>query len=716
VAVSWPIRVAIPSQTLEGELVSTNYFRGMGVRARLGRTFFGDEDRPVAVLSHRAWRNKFQADPQIPGRTVPINGVAFTIVGVAPEEFSGTLDEPIPPDFWAPLAMRSQLGQGQDLAYDPHQLLQILGRLKQGTSRSAAQAESDALIRQFGETYPQRDRTTAVTLQRTSLFGNTDDWRFQALVAGLMVLVGMVLVVACANVANMLLARGAARQREIGIRLALGAGRSRVIRHLLTESMLLALLGGAGGLVLSAWGTRAIWISVERMLLPVVSGISYQINLNPDIRVFAYGIAVSLITGILFGLTPALQCTRLDLNSALKEEGTQFGRRLGRSRLRSVLVAAQAAVSMMLLISTGLLTRGLLRSQATDPGFETRRVFVVFGDMGLNPARPRQLMEKLRSVPELRSVARGGIPMRGTWTPPIMVRERSGRTLASRAAETYFETLGIPLLRGRTFTPQEIERESKVAVISESVARTYWPDGDAIGKRFTLDLNFRGKLADFEVIGIVRDVRYANLTRIDPAHVYLPVNAEDPGAILMRAQGDPQMALAALRSAVQSWDRDLLSRLFFMNLEEGPVRMQKSIAQAMAVLAWILASIALILAGVGVYGVMSYLVSQRTREIGIRMALGAAPAAVLKSEVLRGLRPVFAGMLVGLLAAGAVSWALHATLVFPSSTDFFYGVAFYDPATFFGLGCFLAVVAAMATALPARRALRVDPVVALRCE
>ncbi len=636
--------------------------------------------------------------------------------------------------------MQAQLAPGRDWLHQPddHQF-QILARLKPSVTIQHAQAEAAGLLRQFVATYKERDRTKAVTLEHATFFGNTDDIRFKALVAALMLIVGMVLLVACANIANMLLARGAARQREIGVRLALGASRDRVIRHLLTESVLLSLLGGMAGLMLSLWTSKLLWVAIEQLLAaPFIGSITVGVNLDPDARVFAYALALSVVTGMLFGLSPALQCTKPDLTTALKDEGTSFGQRLSRSRLRGLLVGGQVTVSMVLLVSAGLLMRGLLRSYTADPGFETRRAYMLFGAFGDDSTKAaaleRRLSDRLQTLPQLKSVAVGNRPMFGTWTPPIIVegpQASRGRTLASYASETYFDTLGIPLVRGRSFTKQEAEQGpriagrsftqqgpengARIAVISESTARRFWPAEDPIGKRFKLDMDFRGKVfADFEVIGVVKDVRFANLTRLDPAHVYLATNAADVNGILFRVQGDPKDALAAVRNAVGDTDKNLLPSLVLSSVEEGPLRLQKSLARAYAMFAVVLASLALTLAGVGIYGVMSYLVSQRVREIGIRVALGATPGGVLRTVVLDGLRPVFVGILLGMAGAGGLSWILHATLVFPGSTDFFYGVPFYDPVTFLGLSCFLASVAAIASLIPARRALRVDPMVALR--
>jgi predicted permease len=378
---------------------------------------------------------------------------------------------------------------------------------------------------------------------------------------------------------------------------------------------------------------------------------------------------------------------------------------------------------MLLLVTAGLLLRGLLKSHDANPGFETRGLFLVSADFSTKPGDARARLEaKLRSLPELKQVALGSYPMMGTWTPPILVPRDAnqpaarGRTLASYADENYLSAVGIRLVRGRSFTAQEARTNAPVAVISESTARRFWPDSDPIGKRLELDMDFRGKLATFQVIGVVQDIRFANLTRVDPAHVYLTPKVGDFPGILARAEGDPRRAADAIRAAVAAVDRDLLTTLWLTSVQDTPIHREKLQARLFAALASVLAGLALVLAGVGIYGVMAYLVLQRVKEIGIRMALGATAGGVLRSVVLQSLRPVIVGLGVGIAGAAVLSGVLHTTLVFPGSTDVLYGVAFYDPATFVGLGGFLVFVAMLASLVPARRAIRVDPITALRYE
>jgi macrolide transport system ATP-binding/permease protein len=739
VATSWPVRVLaqLPGdqagaqlKALQGQMVSGNYFKSLGVEAGLGRTFGADEDRaPVVVLSYSFWQRAFHADPQTARSVIRINGTAYSIIGVAPEEFTGTALLPQVPDFWVPASMQPQLVPGQDWLHQPADYrFQVLGRLRPEIGLKRAQAETAALIRQFSATYITREPTRTVTLQHTAFFGNTEDPRFEAGVAALMLIVAMVLFAACANVANMLLARGAMRQREISLRLALGASRARVMRQLITESILLSLVGGLVGLALAVVAGKVLRVGVAQVLTTQLgSGFTFSLNLNPDVRVLAYALGISVIAGAAFGLSPALQFTKPELDTSLRDESTSFGHLLRRSHLRSLLICGQVAVSMLLLTCSGLLVRGLMQSQSADPGFDTRQVFLLLGDYGDNAAtsvaRFLRMVRGLEEVPEVASIAYGGGPMMGTWTPPILVKKNAAvegterrRTLASYASQNYLRTLGIPLLRGRDFTKQESTTGAHVAVISEAAARLFWPGEDPLGRHFQLDLHFTGKLTGFEVVGVAKDVRFTNLTRIDPAHVYLAPDPTTTYPILLNAGANQQAALAAIWKSVSRLDGNLLPDLSLWNAEMMLVHPQRTLARVMAMFAAGLALLAVTLAGVGIYGVMTYVVSQRTKEIGIQMALGARSGDVLRSVALSGLKPVAAGMIIGLGCGAAASALLHSTLASPGTSDFLYGVRFYDPWTFAGISSFLVTVSLLASLVPAVRAVRVDPMVALRYE
>ncbi len=744
VAASWPVRVlaSVPNENsgasqlrpAQVEIVSGNYFAALGIGAMLGRVFSPNEDRapganPVVVLSHPFWLRQYRGDRQVLGTTVRLGNASFTIIGVASPEFTGTGLNPQVPDLWAPLSMQQQLVPGQDWLHKPTDFdFQVLARLDPGITLKQAQAQTDGLVRQFGATYIYRDKTLSVALERTAFFGNTNDPRFRAGVGAMMVIFALVLLVACANVTNMLVARGAARQKEISVRLALGASRARVVRHLLTESMLIALGGGVIGLALAAASGKLLWIALDQILVRQLgSDFVLSLNLNPDARVLSYALALSLATGFIFGLSPALQFTKPDLNTSLKDESTSFGRGVVRSRLRGLLIGGQVAVSMLLLSSAGLLIRGLARSEAADPGFETHRAYLLRADFGDDPVKAaavfHRLIDWLTTLPEVENVSYGTAPMMGTWTPPIIVRRPGalegsiqGRTLAGYASGNFLKTLGIGLLRGRTFTSQESANGAHVAVISESTAHLFWPNEEPLGKHFQLDLHFDGKLTEYEIIGVARDVRFANLTRTDPARVYL---AADPALILpvfLTFRVDQQTALNGMWTNLRAFDGDLLPSVSIWNVDTMLLDPQRTLARAIAILAGILALLALSLAGIGIYGVMSFVVSQRTQEIGVRIALGATAGRVLQRIALEGLRPVLIGMVAGMAGGAGLSLLLHRTLAFPGSADFLYGVSFYDPVTFASITIFLIVVSLFASLGPALKAINVDPLKALRYE
>ena len=733
VAASWPVPVRIEyhEEASRASLVfaSADYFSGLGVAPRLGRAFASGDDTQTVVLSYPFWQRRFHGDVQAVGSWITIRNAVFRIIGVAPRQFTGSSTVPLVPDVWTPLAAVREILPGRDwLRAENERKLQLLARLKPSVDTGYAQAQADTLIRNFTAALRPVDPTIAVTLTPTSWFGNSNDPQFRLLVAALLVLTGSVLLVACANVANMLLARGAARQREIGLRVSLGASRGRLVRQLLTESLLLSWLGGAAGMLLSVWGSKLLWISVEQILAGFFVGVpAFVLDLRPDARVLVYAFAVSLATAFAFGLAPALRSSRLDVAGELKGVRWLGVSPIRRCGLSGSLVALQTAVSVTLLISAGLLLRGLLRSETARPGFASRRVLLVSAELGDDPAqsavRERRLIQRLEALPEVGSATLGSAPMSGTWTPPIVIEgpnplrdEAIGRTLASYASDMYFRTLGIALLQGRSFTPEEAASGARVAVISKSTARCFWPGLNPLGRRFKIDRRFRGHYTEYEVVGVAADARFANLTRIDPAHVYLPTSADHAYPLLVRAAAGPRMATEAIRKAVTGSDEDLLPSLSVETLEEGPVHVQRALARYCAIYAGVLALVALILAGAGMYGVLAYLVSRRVPEIGSRYALGATAFQILRQTLGEGLRPALFGLAGGILAAFGVCWALRLTLELPGSSDFFYGVPFYDPATLSIVAVVALFVAGAAVAGPALRALRLDPVEALRRE
>jgi putative ABC transport system permease protein len=645
--------------------------------------------------------------------------------------------------------MQAQILPGQDWFNRPLDYeVQLLGYLAPGISTKQAQADASVLEQRFAQDHPSPDtdelnrdpaqpctltsscwsasKTISVTVQTATFFGNTEDLRFKAIVVLLMAILGMVLAIACANLANMLLAKASGRQSEVAVRLALGASQGRLIRQLLTESTLLALIGGAAGVLFSLWGTRALWLAVEQF---AGTHSAFVAQVRPDGRVFAYTLLLSLCTGVLFGLSPAVRSSRADLTTSLKDAGTASGQRLDRSRLRGLLVVVQIAISTLFLIVAGLLARGLVRSQSVDPGFEVRTVYPMSLPSTNDPAKTNALrqqeLQRLELLPEVQHVALTDYPpLGGTWTTDVAAADpkaapagASTGTLARHVSPAYFDVLGIPLVRGRNFTPDESRSGAAIAIVSEALARYAWPGEDPVGKRIKLQTSRTG-WSPFEVVGVAGDVRSANISRLDPASVYLPTNSAGlQGYIaLLRIPGDPRRAVAAIRGSLEQLDGKQRPDFSLVSLEDGAVQAEILMARTFTLSATFLASVALLLASIGVYGVMAFLVSQREKEIGIHMALGASRRNVLLLMLNQGMRPVIVGGVLGIVGALAVSGLLRAILIFPGSVDIFYGAHWFDPATFIGLSCLLAGIALLACYLPARRATHVDPLVALRHE
>ena len=724
------------SIALQGQVVSDNYFPSLTGNAAAGRYFLPEENEPASspamVLSYPFWQRQFQGDPAAVGKSLKVNGQGFTIIGVASKEFIGSGAPPLVPDFWAPAAMQAYLEPGHAWLEQPKDAqVQFLARLNTAplqSNRSQAEAEMLLLAQQWRQAQQLTDKPIAVTLNRATFFGETNALWFRGVVASLMGVIGLILLIACANLTNMLMARGTMRRHEIAVRRALGATRKRLLRQLLTESLVLGLLGGAFGLLFSFWASHLLQVVLQQMVqsLAVLGGAAFSINLSPDLRVFAYTLILSLLTGVLFGMLPALKFSKSDGAGALKVEGATAGQQTSRSRLRNLLVAGQFAVSLFLLISAGLLLQGLRRSLSVDPGFETRRVFFVGLNTGPQPSPEfqRRIMDQLRDLPMVAGVAASiKPPGTGTFGRQAIVEGDNGAevkvqggALGDIVSPDYFQTMQVPILRGRIFTSQEAERRAGVAVVSAATARRFWPGEDPLGKRFKLDLNFENHWQEFEVVGVARDARNANLTRLDPVYFYLPEPPDQfvGSTLLIRVKGDPANSARAVVNALNASDPRLQPDL--VSLEDGHMRIQRLLSQMLGVFASLLACLAVPLAGVGIYGVVAYLVSQRTREIGIRMALGATRGGVLRLILSQSMRPVAIGAGIGFVLSVAASSALHAFLVLPGVPDVLFGVSFLDPEVFVGLSLFLAGIALAASYIPARRAMRVDPMAALRYE
>jgi macrolide transport system ATP-binding/permease protein len=731
----------LPSNYGFGRLVSGNYFAVLGAEMRLGRGFAPEEDQtpgthPVLVLSHLCWELQFNSDPNIVGKTVRLAGQPFTILGVTAREFIGT--EPDAPQFWVPLMMRDQVVSNWHykrwLNERGADAFVLVGRLKPGVTRGQAQAEMNVIARQLAAAHPDPQRKASVAVTPSATFIQLED-EVKLLVAPLLTAVGLILLIACVNVTNMLLARAAGRQREIAVRLALGASRRRVMRQLLTESVLLSALGGAAGLLLAVWTISALYpLVLAQMPVPPALLEQFALDLSPDYRVLAFTMLVSLLAGVAAGLAPALQASRPNLSGALKDGGSTFGARLGQSRLRNALVVTQVAVCLTLLIAAGLLTRNLQKLQTIDTGLVTKNVFTLdTGTQGTQqePGRVnefrRQLVTRLRALPGVKSVSQAmRQPLAGVVrTTPITL---AGRTPAvdrpvqagfNFVSADYFQTLGLRITRGRGFTAQEEQANAQVVLISESTARRFWPNEDAIGKHVGIGAaaprsesspEATPNFPQYEVIGITNDTRQGLVWRRDETFLYVPLPAAQANArhagehLIVSTEGDARAVMAAARNEAASLDASIF---VIPRLVEDSLALQMAPFKAVAVLAGVLGLLALLLASIGLYGVMSFVVGQRTREIGIRMALGAEDHDVIALFLRQGGKLIAIGVALGLAGGAAISGLLTVVL-----TD----ISQFDPLAFAVVAAFMTAVALAACYVPARRATKVDPMIALRCE
>ena len=706
-----------------GQLVSGNYFDLLEVRPALDRAFLPEEDttpngHPVAVLSHKFWR-KLGGDRGLIGATITLNGRAFTVVGVAPAGFGG-IDTGIAPEIWVPMAMHGWVRPAGDEWFENRRalFLSVVARLKAGVAISAAEAQMKTVARQLEQAYPDVNKERSVSLltaeqaKSQGLGGPGNENATQNISLLLLVAAGAILLIACANVANLLLARATTRQREMAIRLALGAGRGRVIRQLLTESILLSVIGGLGGIVLAFW--------LGGILISLLPATPFPVSLDPqpDLRVLTFALMLAILSGVIFGMAPALHTARWDLTQGLRERAAASGGgSISRWNLRNLLVIAQIAVSLLLLIGSALFLKAFHSAQAIDPGFRTENLAIVSIDptlAGYDNTRAaqvaRNILEQLRRDPQVRSADLGqwiplGFGGRGRTILPEGSDENAeaSRVLGNQdvITPTYFETMRIPFLRGRGFNEHDADpNAAKVAIINETMAKKFWPGQDAVGHRFRF---FRGD--SFEVIGIVRDVKAITLGETPNPMLYLPFGDMPDGGItiFVHTAGAPGQMVAETHRIVRSVDAHI------------PITYEKTITQHMAFALWpswmgavilgALGLLALLLASVGVYGVMAYSVSQRTRELGIRMALGAQSTQVLQLVLRQGMLLAGIGLAFGLFAAyGSTRLA----------TIFLYGVNPSDPIVFLGVTALLAAAAFAACYFPARRVLKIDPIIALR--
>lgn len=700
-------------ERLRGAMGTARLFEVLGVTPMLGRTFSADEDQPgsnrVVVLGYGLWKQRFSSDPQIVGRSVTINGIARSVIGVMPAHFKLPIvtigRSPEQTEIWTPWVMDPGYRKRRDVG----QLL-VIARLNHGATVEQARAELSAISYRSNPTPAADQRLEAKVVPfHQSLVGNVRP--------ALLVLLGavaFVLLIACANVANLLLARGATRQKEMAIRAALGAGRRRMIRQLLTESMLLALIGGVIGLLLALWSIDAL-VALSPSDLPRLQEIGI------DLRVLGFTLLVSLVTGAVFGLAPAWQSSKTDLNESLKEGGRTSSTGFGRRRARSLLVISELALAVVLLVGAGLMIKSFVRLSGVDAGFDAENVLTLavslpgakYPESEQQTAFFRQLISRIGSLTGVQSAgAVSAVPLTGWQNKTSFAidgRQEISQTEELHAASPgYFQAMGIPLLRGRDFTEQDHMNTERVVIVSEGLAHRYWLGEDPIGKRIQLGGDPHEPWRT--IVGIVGDIKQSGLDSESTREYYISYLQDTWGIIsdmtvVMRTVDNPLSLVAGARSQVRVVDKDLPAYNIrtmeqLRALSAGPRRFQMILLGSFAALA-------LLLAAVGLYGVMSYSVTQRTHEIGIRMALGARSRDVLKLVVSQGLALTVTGVILGLIGAFALSRLIASLL---------YGVSATDPATFLVVPLLLAAVALLACYLPARRASKTDPMVALRYE
>ena len=695
-------------ERIDGERVSVSLFPLLGVEPQLGRAFRPEEDKPgasqVVIMSNGLWQRRFGGDPSIIGKSINLNGKSFTVVGVMPSKFQfPTRNDQL----WIPIAFDAKEAGNRGAHY-----LQVIARIKPGTTLGEAQAEMTTIATRLEQKYPATN--TSIGAVVTPLHEHVVGKIKPALLV-LLGAVAFVLLIACANVANLLLARAAVRQKEIALRLALGASRARLIRQFLTESVLLASLGGAVGLLLALGGLNGL----KRFIPP---NISQAENITIDSKVLIFTVVVSLVTGLIFGLAPALQAAHFNLNDTLKESGRDSAAGSRGNRIRGLLVISEVAVSFILLIGAGLLINSFLHLRNVDAGFRAENVLTM--TIGLSEVRYpdrkvrapfyEELIRRVEALPGVASAAvvtdvpltnsgdSVGVSIEGRADP---APDRVPIVITRMISSSYFKTMSIPLLKGRELNEGDKADSTPVAVISETTARLFWPGEDPLGKRIKVGESTSSNQW-LTVVGMVKDVRQYELGIEPKPQMYLPHAQNEffePRALVVRTNVDPLTLAATVRRTV--WEIDKDQPVSDINSMEQVVSESVARQRFSMLLLGVFAGLALALAAVGIYGVMSYGVAQRTREIGIRMALGAQRSDVLKLTVGQGLRLVSVGVLIGLAAAFFLTRVMASLL---------FGVSPTDSTTFITIALVLISVAALASYIPALRAMKIDPMCALR--
>ena len=709
-----PVLVNEDAQETAGQVVSCNYFNVLQPAMALGRGFAeaectGEGASDLVVLSNDYWRREFGGDPAIVGRTVRMNRVPAMVIGVTAPGFAGT--DLVPAAFWAPLPMMKVLSGGMkeiDFANKDVSWLELVGRRREGFLLEEVRANLAVIAKNLDHQVPKR--STTLTVSAATLLGAPNLRRgVMGAGAGLLVAVGMVLLIACANLANLMLARSIARGKEIAMRMALGASRSRVVRQLLTESLLVAAIGGVLGSVIACWSGAVLFRFVQGHLPPGAPPI--QLPIHADWRVVGYAFLLTMLTGVAFGLLPALRATRPDLNTLLKQEGAGLTTGRPRGAFSGVLVGGQVALCMVLLLASGLMVRALLRAQTVDPGFTMRDVAVLnydLGRVGYSDAQAKafngSLVERLEGLPGVEAVVQAfGSPLGDRRFVSVF---RAGKQQEQAApyleiSPGFFSLLNIPLVRGWDFSQADVARGARYLILSESMARTFWPGEEPLGKV----IEYGPAKTKWEVIGVARDAEVGELGAMDRRFVYLPPDPADElrmQVVMVRYKGEYGSISKALSGTAKTLDPALKVRVARLEDNLGPYR---TISRLTAGAAGVLGIAALGLAMIGLYGMVAYGVSRRTREIGLRLALGARATNVLSLLVRQAMRPVAIGVTVGVILCAAVSRLLAGLL---------FGVSPHDMVTFTAVPALLVAIALLAAWIPARKALDVDPAVTLR--
>ena len=706
-------------ETLRAALVSANFFSILGIQPTLGRGFLPEEDRdatatPVVVLSHAMWEQRLGSDPAIVGKTLTLNGGSYTVVGVAPAAFTGLIVG-FSPDVWTPMSMQRAVSPGLNLNERRMHWLLAVGRLKPGVTRQQAAADLAVLGHQLARDFPETNKNLMPDVVPVELVPSPFRGVAGGISAVLMAIVGLVLLIACANVANLLLAKASSRRREVAVRMALGANRRRLVQQLLTESVLIAAISGVIGLLLSLW--------VAPLLLSLrPASLAFVVNVSPDIRVLAFTLLASIATGIVFGLAPALQQSKSNQVENLKDGSAHGGS--SRSRLRNALVVAQVTACVVLLVGASLCLRSLLNARSIDPGFDIRNTVAgglnvqTFGyDQSRGRAFYARLLERVRAIPGVRSASLAdhlplgqimrmqGVEIDGYEGSRAPSGMRGLPLDMALVGPDYFDAMGISVLSGRSFQNTDDEKAPPVVMINQQMSERFWPHQNPVGQFVTL-MGSEGSRTRAEIVGVVKTGKYASLGEDPKSFFYRPLLQEyEPGAqLIVRTAADTPI-IDALRHEVRALD----PRMALVGVETLEQHMQLPLfpARAAGLLLGLFGLLALTLAIVGLYGVMSYSVSQRTREIGVRMALGARRIDVVRLILGQGLRLTLTGMAIGVLCSVALTWVLRSVL---------YGISATDPVSFLAVAIVLTMVAAIASYVPARWATRVDPIRALRTE